>query len=219
MPRTLSSAGALAALLAVYLLAFLPAARPTPADTLTLLFLAVCGSVALIPTLRRRLLADADAATFGLIAVAYVLYQLADRSGPAEGFALRFPFLPDDRFVISYAMRAVLLGAVLGAPMWLKSGGPERYMVAALGILGILGAGIFKVLSLYFKVGVVETLDPTPMVTLYIQIVGYAALALCCRAVTLHERLRAVIFLALPAALFALWARHTFMPAPQEAAE
>lgn len=219
MPRTIFSAGALLALIAVYLLAFSLGARPSSADTATLLLLAVSGGVALIPAFRRRLIADADAATFGLIAVGYILYQLADRSGPAEGFALRFPFLPDDQFVLSYAFRLAIVGALIGAPLWVKSGGPERYMVAGLLLLGVLGAGSFRVLSQHYKVGVVDTLDPTPMVTLYLQIVGYAAMALCCRAVALHERIRGMVFYALPVALFALWARHTFMPAPQEAAE
>ena len=218
-PSSLFAIPALIALGAVCVLAFVPDARLLGPDEmgpekLTLLFLAVCFFIALIPPLSRHLVENRDAATWAVLVVGVVLYHLAERAGPrlGEGFALNWSLNPDDPLAISYAMRAVVFGALLSAGAWVVGGAPERALVGGLLALGITGAGMFYLLSRFYTVGVVETLDPTPLGTLIVQVIGYACLALCARAVTATVGLRRVLFKIMPFLLLAIWARHQFAP-------
>ncbi len=220
-PNPLIAIPALIALGIVSALALLPDAKLLgPAEMgpekLTLFFLAICFLVALVPAFSRRLVENRDAATWAVLVVGVILFHLAERAGPrvGEGFGIHWSLTPDDPLAISYAMRAVVFGALLSAGAWAArgGGGPARAFVAGLLGLGLVGAAMFWLLGRYYTVGVVETLDPTPLGTLMVQIVGYASLALCARAVTATPALRNAMFKVMPILLLAVWARHQFAP-------
>jgi len=119
--------------------------------------------------------------------------------------------------VVSYATRLAVLGAIMGLPtLWSGAGagagsGPEKYLLAGLFLVGGLGAAIFGFLSRFYAVGPTEILDPTPMATLILQVVGYSGLAITCRAAVHCEKVRAWIFRVMPLVLLSPWARHTFV--------
>jgi len=183
-------------------------------DKLTLLFLAICFVIALVPTFARHLTENRDAATWAVLVASVILYHIAERVGPraGEGFALNWSLSPDEPLAISYAMRVVVFGALLSAGAWAAQGGAARAFVGGLLGLGLIGAGMFWLLSRYYAVGVVETLDPTPLGTLLVQVVGYTCLALCARAATATRSMRSVLLKLMPLLLFAVWARHQFAP-------
>ena len=187
----------------------------------TLLFLLVAALIALWPSFSRRLLENRDAATWAFLVVGVILFHLADRAGPraGEGFGLKWSLTPDDPIPISYATRAVLLGALLSIPAWIRGGAPERALIGGLLLLGVLGAASFWLLSRFYAVGVTEILDPTSLGTLITQVVAYACLAVCARAATLSISVRALVLRLLPIVLLIVWARHQFAPiaAPVEA--
>lgn len=225
-PHPLFAVPALLALAIVSALALFPDPRLLgPAEIgpekLTLLFLAVCFVIALVPAFARHFIENRDAATWAVLVAGVILYHIAERAGPraGEGFALNWSLSPDEPLAISYAMRVVVFGALLSAGAWAAQGGPARTFVGGLLGLGILGAGMFWLLSRYYTVGVVETLDPTPLGTLLVQIVGYACLGLCARAATATRSMRRVLLRLVPLLLLAVWARHQFAPiaAPVEA--
>ena len=218
-PHPLFALPALIALGIVAALALFPDARLLgPAEMgpekLTLLFLSACFFFALIPPFARRLALDRDAATWALMVVGVILFHLAERAGPraGEGFGVNWSLTPDDPLAISYAMRAVVFGALLSAGAWASGGGPLRAFVAGLLGLGLIGAGMFWLLGRYYTVGVVETLDPTPLGTLIVQIVGYGCVALCARAATATPVLRGALLKIAPLLLLAIWARHQLAP-------
>ena len=170
--------------------------------------------VALIPTFSRPLVRNRDAATWAILVVGVILFHIADRAGPRDGWSLNWSLTPDNPLAISYAMRAVVFGALLSAGAWAARGGAVRAFIAGLLGLGLIGAASFYLLSRFYTVGVVETLDPTPMGTLAVQIVAYVCLALCARAATATPALRNIIFKIMPFLLLAIWARHQFAPIP-----
>jgi hypothetical protein len=210
---------ALLALGGVWLLALFPDPLLLPPsamvnEKLTLLFLLVAGALAFVPSLHRKWSQNHDAATFFLLCVGVVLFQIADRSGPREGWAITLPFA-DEATAISYATRLIVVGALLSCPMWWKhSGAPERATVAGLFLVGTLGLGSLWYLSQFYQVGFDKALDPLPAATLCVQVVSYASLALCCRAATATEALRGAILRVIPVALLVMLARHQFMPIP-----
>ena len=225
-PHPLFAVPALVALGSITALALFP--NPTllgPAeigpDKITLLFLAICFAVALIPAFSRHLIENRDAATWAVLVAGVILFHIAYRAGPlaGEGFGINWSLSPDEPLAISYATRIVVFGALLSAGAWAAHGGPVRAFVAGLLGLGLTGAAMFYLLSRFYTVGVVETLDPTPLGTLITQIVGYACLGLCARAATATTATRSVLFKVLPLLLLAVWARHQFAPiaAPVEA--
>ncbi len=213
------SVPALLALAGVAVLALFPdghaltSAQMGP-DRATLWFLLLCALVAQVPALFARLRASRDASTWALLCAFFILFHLADRAGPGVGWKITFPFAPDDSVVISYAMRIVMVGALLSLPSWFRRGGPEKAIVVALGLVGVLGLGAFWFLGNYFPIGATEIINPQPMATLVVQIVAYGALALCCRAATENERVREITLRALPVALLIVAARHQFSPIP-----
>lgn len=216
--RMIFSLPALLALLGVAGLALFPDPQLLPAssmapDRATLWFLMVCALALQIPPLRKRLLGSLDGATWVLLCAFFVLFHIADRAGPVEGFALKLGFAPDDPVVVSWAARIVCIGALLSFPLWLKRGGVERFVLLGLGLVGAFGLGMFWLLSHFYKVDL-DNLAPGPMVSLLVQIVSYAALALCCRAAVQNERVRALVLWALPFLLFVAAARHSFAPIP-----
>ena len=215
------SVPALLALAGVAVLALFPdgsaLAGPQMApDRATLLFLFACAVAAQMPALFRRLTASRDASTWALISVFFVLFHLADRAGPGDGWRITFPFAPDDPAPISYAARIVVVGALLCLPLWLGRGGPEKSVIVALSIVGAFGLGTLWFLGQFFPVGVGENdiLAPRPTTTLLVQIVSYGALALCCRAATEHERVRVWVLRALPLFLLGVLLRHQLSPIP-----
>ena len=224
MQKSLSPLWALPALLALAIVSAL-ALFPDPrllkpdqmsSEKITLLFLFVCFAVALAPALQRRLTQDRDAATWALLVAGTILFHLADRAGPraGEGFGLHWALTPDDPLAISYAMRAVVGGALLSLPAWIRGGAPDRALVGGLLLLSVLGVGAFWLLWRFYPVGITEKLDPTSLGTLAVQIVAYACLALCARAATLTQTTRGLLFKIVPVVLLIVWARHQFAPIP-----
>ena len=227
-PNALFAIPALVALGIVGALALFPDAQllgpdKMGPDKLTLLFLAFCFLIALIPSFARRFIENRDAATWAVLVASVILFHLAERAGPPEGagFGVHWSLTPDNPLAISYAMRVVVFGALLSAGAWAArgGGGPARAFVAGLLGLGLVGAGAFWLLSRFYAVGVTETLDPTPLGTLMVQIVGYVCLALCARAATATPALRSLVLKVMPVVLLLVWARHQFAPiaAPVEA--
>jgi len=142
----------------------------------------------------------------------FVLFQIAQRAGPREGFSLHFGWAPDDPVVVAWATWLVVVGALLSLPLWIRRNGAERFVLLGLGLVALFGFGMFRLLGKYYPLGATETLDPSPMASLVGQIVSYAALALCCRAAVEEERARLLVLRALPLLLFVVAARHQFAP-------
>jgi hypothetical protein len=208
---------AIAALLSVAALALFPDARVLSAadmapDRAALWFLFACALALQFPVLWKRVALSRDGATWVLLCAAFVLFQIAGRAGPHEGFSLKLGFAPDDPLVVPWATWAVVLGALCSFPLWLKRGGAERFVLLGLALVGLFGFGMFRLLASYFSVGATETLVPGPMATLLLQIVSYGALALCCRAAAEEERVRVWVLRALPILLFIVACRHQFAP-------
>lgn len=209
-----------AALGAVALLALFPLASSLPStqmapDKLGLAFLLVFALALQWAPLWKRLIASRDGATWVLLCAFFVLFQIADKAGPREGFSLRFGWAPDDPVVLSYAARIAMGGALASLPLWLRRGGVERYFVLSLALVGVFGLGMFRFLANYYSVGAADAvLAPAPMVSLIEQMAAYAALALCCRAAVEDERLRLWVLRAVPLVLLLVLARHQFQPIP-----
>lgn len=212
------SVPALLALAGVALLALAPfpdasslAGPQMGPDRATLWFLFACALLLWIPTVFARLKASRDASTWALLSVFFVLFHIADRAGPSEGWALTFSFLPDDPIPLSYAARVVVVGALCSFPLWLRRGGPEKAIVAALVLVAAFGVGSLWFLGHYYPINPDE-LSPRPTVTLLLQSLTYACLALCCRAATEGERTRGFVLKTLSIVLFLVAARHQFSP-------
>ncbi|HVF10555.1 MAG TPA: hypothetical protein VNA16_07125 [Abditibacteriaceae bacterium] len=204
------------ALGAVIALAFSPSAEPTLADRVTLLALGIVAVVLFWTPLLRRVETQHNVAAFALTAAMFIVYGMARRAGPETGkIALQFSALPGDKFIISYAAWAVALGALLTAPAWGRhlTGWSRSFLIATV-LLALLALGSFLLLRLHYPVGLGETVDPTPLPNLGLQIVEYGCLALLCDAATGHPWTRRLVLRVLPLALLALWARHQFMAPP-----
>jgi hypothetical protein len=202
------------ALAVVVGLAFSPAGEPTPADRVTLLTLAVLGAICFWTPLLRYFDQRPDAATFALTAALFIVYGIARRAGPDDGWALRLPALPDDPFVISWAARAVVIGAILALPLWWKQVSLwTRALLTGAAIVMAIGLSIFLFLRRYYPpVEGTEIVNPKLLVDVVLQAVEYSALALLCNAVCLHPAARRWALRVLPLVLLALWARHQFAP-------
>ncbi len=217
---------AILTLLGVAILALFPDAALLPAsarlaEKSALLFLAATFFIALVPALQKRIVARRDAATFLLLCAFFVLFQIADRAGPRQGFSLQFAALSGDLFSVSYALRLAVVGALVSFPAWFRDGGPERFIFAALLLIGVLGLGSFWFLARFYKVGVTETLDPTFIPTLFLQVLGFGAIAALCRAATASPKWTRLIFCGMPFVLLLVWAKMQLvpLPAPAEDAE
>jgi hypothetical protein len=199
--------------------------QPSPADKATLLFLAVSALLAGWTPLSSHFEDETNgvprrgahnAATFFLAAALFVVYSMARNGGPEEGWSLRFAFLPDDVFVVPYSARIAVIGALIALPLGLKvlSAWTKAVWITLI-ILGSIALFSFRLLSGYYPVGVTETLDPTPLVQTWMQVIEYASLAFLCSSATAHPAARRWILRVLPLVLLALWARHQWGPAPQ----
>jgi len=208
---------ALLALLGVAVLALFPDAHALNSslmapDRAALWFLFLSALVCQMPSVMRRLRESRDIALWALLCAMFVLFQIAQRAGPREGFSLHFGWAPDDPVVVAWATWLVVVGALLSLPLWIRRNGAERFVLLGLGLVALFGFGMFRLLGKYYPLGATETLDPSPMASLVGQIVSYAALALCCRAAVEEERARLLVLRALPLLLFVVAARHQFAP-------
>jgi len=204
-------------LLLLWALAFLPG-ETSRADVLTPFVLGIAAMFLFWTPLSRHFEFQENAAMFALTAAMFVIYSLARRVGPDDGWALSFAWLglPDDRFVVPYASRIVVLGALCTAPLWWENmQGWTRSLLGGAVLLLVLAAISFRLLASFYKVGPVEQLDPTPLPHLGMQIVEYFCLALLCNAAAAHPNVRRWALRALPILLLVLWARlQFFSPAP-----
>jgi hypothetical protein len=160
---------------------------------------------------------EPNAGSFALTAAMFVVYGLARRAGPAEGRGLQFAALPDDKFVISFAAYVVVGAALVTAPFWARHfTGWLRALLAAVVLVAALGTGAFLLLGNYYSVGPTETVDPSSLPHLGMQLVEYTALTLLCGVVGEQPLLRRWMLRLLPVLLLGLWARHHFGPAAVE---
>ncbi|HEX8832996.1 MAG TPA: hypothetical protein VF719_02285 [Abditibacteriaceae bacterium] len=205
------------ALAIIALLAFSGATEPTLADRLTLLFLGLVALVCAFSPARHFFNERRDAATFALAVSFFIIYSLARRAGPSEGWELNFAILPDDSFRISWAARAALLGAFLSVAMarYQMSSFARALLGAAL-LIGALSLGTFLFLSRFYTVGSTEILDPKPLADVLLQCVEYGAVGVLCAVVGADDRMRPLVMKILPFLLLALWAKHQFGAAPVE---
>lgn len=205
-------------LLAIVFLAFLPTVTATPADKITLLFLAVVAFICFWTPLQHFFLNNSGATAFALTAAMFIIYSLARGAGPDDGWALRFAALPDDTFPVSYAARIVILCAIITiASLWKRLTGWTKSLLCGALLLALLATFIFRFLSGAYPVGVTEVLDPTPLPHLGMQLLEYSAVALLCNVVAAHPVARRIALRTLPFVLLALWVWHQFM-APAEVA-
>jgi hypothetical protein len=210
---SLPAALALAALAA---LALLPTVEPTTADRVSFLLLAVVGAVCFWTRGLRFFEERAEAATFAITLVVFLIYGLARQAGPQEGWSLRLALLPDTPLVVPYAARIVVVAALVTAPLWWRNrNGWTSALLAAITVVALLGFGTFVLLGRFYTVGETEVLDPTPLVQTLIQALEFAALALVCSAACAVTATRRWILRFIPLVLFVLWARYQFFPAPK----
>ncbi|RYG68326.1 hypothetical protein EON80_11885 [bacterium] len=221
----MASIFALLALCGVFLLALFPNSMLLPPTALlpekvALVFLALSFGVALIPKLQKKLLEDRDAATFALMAAFFVVYHLAERAGPRSGFTIPSELFSDE-VSVTYALRLVFIGALASIPVWWKGGGPQRNLLAASILIGVLGLGSFWFLGRFYPVGATETVDPTPLPTLLLQLLGYGCVAALCRAVTASPAYTKTLLRLMPVFLLVLAAKYQIFPTvqPEEDAE
>ena len=183
-------------------------------DRVTLWFLVLCSLAICAPPLFARLKASRDASTWALLCAFFVLFHIADRAGPRDGWSVTLPFAPDDPVAISYATRLIVVGALVSFPAWLRRGGPEKAVVVALALAGVFGVGMMWFLGHYFPIGADKIIQPRPLAPLIPQVVAYGALALCCRAATEDERVRGFALSALFPLLLIVALRHQIAPIP-----
>jgi hypothetical protein len=210
---------ALGALAAVCILAFFaPAEKVALADQVALLFLAaMMGSLLWMPLLR-ALENQHNAATFFLTAAMFVIYSLARRVAPENGWSLRFAKFPADEYIFSYASYVVVLGAILTSPYWRRRGSAwTRSLCAGIVLIAGIAAWSFWLLARFYPVGAAQRLDPSPLPHLVLMLIEYASVALLCRAVCAHVATRHLAFKGLPLVLLALWARFHFSKPAEDA--
>lgn len=209
-----AAALAVVALFAVFALAMLPDAKPGPADQLTLPILGLFAAIFGWTPLQRRVAPQRDAATFAFCAALFVAYGLARRTIP-ESLPAFTIYEEEQRF--SCAAWCVFLGAILSSPAWTKSlGGWMRALLGGLLLLFFIGLFSFKFVGGHYPPTSPSPVDPLVFVLFGMQVLEFAALALCCASVAAHPRTRSFMLMALPVLLWAVWARHRFAPAPIE---
>lgn len=201
----------LLSLLGVCALAFSSATKPALTDKVTLAALALMTALFAYAPFLRRVREDRDAASFALCAAFFVIYGLARRVVPDNAFAV------GGEVKLGLAAYAVILGALVGAPAWLKSfGGWTRATLFALSLLALLGWLSYRFLGMFYLVGPTQMVNPTALRFLLTQIVEFGALALCCAAVAANTKTRRLALLILPALLLILVMRYKTMPAPED---
>lgn len=214
------AAGSLVALLALGLIAFLAfhgATQPSLADKISLLFLAVASGLCLLPPLWRAIDANPDAATFVLSTAFFIIYSLARRAGPDDGWALPIAALKDAPIMLPWsaylALGAVLPALLLARP---RLAAPVRAYLAAVAVVGFIGCVLYKFLGHFFPVGITSVLNPELLFYTLLQSVEYGVLLLLCNTVCSHAPVRRIAMRLLPLILLSLWARHQFAATPVE---
>lgn len=207
------------ALLALALLcglAFLPSTSPL-SDRITLLAIG-CGLGLFSWTrLYKHIALTPERAAFVLCAGMFVVYGLARSAGPETGFSLRFAALPDDEFIIPYSSYVVVISALLCAPCWwLHKNNWTRTLLSTSVLLGFFTIFAFWLLQRHFLVGPLETLDPTPLPRMAMNLLEYSCLALLCQTVATNTITRKIALRTLPGVLLLLWAKHQFLVAPED---
>jgi hypothetical protein len=218
-PPLWAAALPLLSLLGICALALSSAAKPALADQVTLPILAIMAALFGYAPFLRRVREQHDATSFAFCAAMFVVYGLSRRVTGENGPSLT---LIGEAYPISYAALLVVIGALIGAPAWLKNmSGWTRALLGALLLVALLAFAIFRFLTGFYEVGttVAVGLDPTSLAYLGMQLVEYGALALCCSAVAANARTRHLFLIILPALLLLLWARYRMMPAPAEEEE
>lgn len=199
---------------------FAPLDKVDLSDRIALLFLAVTlGIIGWTPCLK---LMDAQpgATTFALTAAMFVVYGIARRDVPDDGWSIRFAAMPDDEYVLPYSAYVVGLGALLTLPLWWRHRSDWlRGLLTGFGIIAFFAVFSFWLLSRHFKVGATEALDPSALPNLFLMLIEYGSVAILCRAVSSNTYARRYAMRFLPIALLALWARFHFFGAPAEEAE
>jgi hypothetical protein len=214
-------AGAIVALFALVLLALLAfdpfrLVEAAPSEKLTLLFMAICSGIAVFSPLRRHF-RSLEAATFLFTASWVVLYALARRAGPAEGWSFHLAAEPEVSFTLSYAARIAIAGALVAAAIGRAAlSGFTRAALLAMLVAGLLLLGNFLFLAQFFSVGETKQLDPVPLAHALLQLVEYGAIAVLCGVAASDARVRGGLLKVLPILLLALWARYQFGPIPVE---
>ena len=174
------------------------------------------GALVLLP-FGRRVAANSDAATWAVLLAFAVLYTLARRALPAQGFVVTLGDLPDTPFSIPLSAWLVGAGAMLSFPAWMANfNAPLKALLASLALVCALGIVSLLYLEPSYPVREAPTgseaiTDPVPLINTLLQSVEYAALGLCCAAATAHPTVRAWTLRALPLLLLA-WARHLLAP-------
>lgn len=203
-------------LLLLALLAFDPLKLVTSSasEHITLLFLALCSAVVAYSPLRRHF-ESAEAAAFVLTAAWFVIYALARRAGPGDGWTASLSNSPEITFKISYAARFAVAGAVTAAALnRVALSGFTRAALGVMLVVAVLLLGNYVYLSQFFQVGETEALDPVPVTQALLQLMEYASVAALCGVAAANGRTRAGLLKLLPVLLLALWARHQFGPVP-----
>ena len=205
-----AAAAPLLSLLGVGALAFSAASKPGLADTVTLAALALMAALFAYAPFLRSVREDQSSASFALCAAFFVIYGLARRVVAENAFAV------GGEVKLGFAAYAVLAGAIIGAPAWLKSfNGWTRAALFALSLLALLGWIAFRFLKIFYN-GEPMVVDPALLTFLLTQAVEFGALALCCAAVAANSKTRRIALMILPALLLALAARYKTMPAAKE---
>ncbi len=205
----------------IALLALAPGVRAQGGDSVSLLFVALSGAVALLSPLRNIFFPSDErdeprarnAAAFALLCAMSVLFPLARRYAPFSSLGLRFAWA-DDPFAISPAALVAVAGALLTWPATMRLGsGLVRASGLTLAIVAALGTGSFVLLSRFYSVGPIDAkVDPTQLVYLLQQVVEWGALVLLCRAASAHRGVRRLLLGALIVVLVLVWARQHALP-------
>jgi hypothetical protein len=208
------------ALLLVALLAFDPMrlTEASAAERITLFFLALCAAVCAYSPLRRHF-QTLEAATFIFTAAWFVMYTLARRAGPAEGWEFSLAAVPDVSLKISYAARIAIVGALTAAA--LNRAALSAFTRAALStmvVAGVLLLSNFAYLAQFFIVGDIEQaqLNPVPLALALMNLLEFGSVAVLCGVAAADARVRSGLMKLLPVMLLLLWARTQFGPIPAE---
>lgn len=197
-----------------------PGVRAQGGDSLSMLFVAACGVLALLTPLRRIFFPSGErdeprargASTFALLCAMSVLFPLARRYAPVESLALHFSW-SEEPFPISLAALVALAGALLTiGPTLRVASGLVRASLGALLILAAFGLGSFYFLGRFYAVGPTEQVDPMPLVHLMQQSVEWGALVLLCHAASAHRKARLWVLSAMIVVLGLVWARQHSLP-------
>ena len=209
---------ALCILLLICVLAcFTPSAKVVLADKITFLFLAVVFTLFWSPLLK-VLEAQSGGGCFMLTAAMFVVYSMARRVVPENGWSMRFAGMPDDDYIFPSSAYLVVVSAMFTSPFWWRyRNNWTRALLSGIAIVAALAGFSFWLLSRYYPVGTALKLDPSALPNLFLMLIEYSCLALLCRAVGAYSPTRRFALRVLPLLLLALWSRFHFIPTEGDA--